>query len=402
MKLVIQTHNTTKVSRIREYELGSTINRIKSNYHGHELTPLKHESFRFKLDKGIIVIYKDNKVIRSKNTWYEVRCLAKLAHVLNTKFFHSYKIKLDDGQETEIDGLCIEDKQVMVEIKRAIITQDWINYYESKCKKLNMRECLVIAPLYEKKIKIPPNIRTFLFKPDNESLMTYYKEKFMIPLWFKSYLPSRHIRILFNNGRWIGMRRQLTNTAKHTINSKFLLELNRLVKHGRFPIKIYYSLSPMLMPVEEYYGKGRPLPRVLAAIDVDADAHQHIIGSEGYCLECFKNSEKKAEIIAEKLDGLGWKYKKLFSGSKGFHYYLMNDKKNIVEEIPSKEFLNLILTLKDNSGVCLTDNKNFRSKEGTFDLHRIFKLPYSVDNSTGILVKEKLERISYKDTIIEL
>jgi hypothetical protein len=69
--------------------------------------------------------------------------------------------------------------------------------------------------------------------------------------------------------------------------------------------------------------------------------------------------------------------------------------------MPSKNFLSLILSLKDSSGVNLTDNKNFRSKDGSFDLHRIFKLPCSIDCSSGILVKENLERLDFKDKIIE-
>jgi hypothetical protein len=220
-------------------------------------------------------------------------------------------------------------------------------------------------------------------------------------LIIESFIPSRDVRILSNNGKWFGLRRQLTETAKHTLESKFVLELKRFIKYGIIPIKIYYSLSPMLMPVEEYYGKGRPLPRVLAAIDVDADAHQHIIGSEGFCLECLKNSEKKSKIIAEKLTNLGWNSIKIYSGSKGFHFYLMNEEDKIIEEMPSKNFLSLILSLKDSSGVNLTDNKNFRSKDGSFDLHRIFKLPCSIDCSSGILVKENLERLDFKDKIIE-
>ena len=65
------------------------------------------------------------------------------------------------------------------------------------------------------------------------------------------------------------------------------------------------------------------------------------------------------------------------------------------------DFLELINTLKSDSGEFLTDNINFRANDNSFDLHRIFKLPYTVDASTGLLVKEKLEQLNFNDIILE-
>ena len=62
----------------------------------------------------------------------------------------------------------------------------------------------------------------------------------------------------------------------------------------------------------------------------------------------------------------------------------------------------ILTLLKDENNISLTDNNNFKSKNGSFDLHRIFKLPNSIDAVTGIRVVEKLERLDFKDQISEI
>jgi hypothetical protein len=400
MKLVIQTQSATHIRNIKEFQLKNTIENIKINFKGKVETPLNNEYFRFKLQKGAVIIYKNKGILRKNNTWYEVRALTLLSKILKTSYYHQLKLKFPNGQETEIDGLNTESNKEMVEVKRSIINQDWINYYESKRKKLNMKECLIVAPVFEENIKIPNHISCFKFKPDLETSQDYYSNEFFIASWIKSYISSRHIRVFLNCGRWIGLNRKLTQTAKHTQESKLSLFLNNLAKKGKYPIKIYYSLAPMLMPVEEYNGKGRPLPRVIAAIDVDSDPHQHIIGKDGYCEECINNAKEKSRLITERLISLGEKFITLYSGSKGFHFYLLDeDNDNTVKELPEIEFRGLINSLKDNSGNPLTDTINFNSKEGIFDLHRIFKMPNSIDNATGLKVKSNLEKIEHKDII---
>ncbi|MFX1390020.1 MAG: hypothetical protein ACFE9Z_08165 [Promethearchaeota archaeon] len=400
MKLVIQTQTATQVRNLKEFQLKNTIDNIKLNFKGRVETPLNNELFRYKLQKGAVIIYKNKGIIRKKNTWYEIRVLTLLSKILKTSYYHQLKLELPNGQETEIDGLNTEINKEMVEIKRSIINQDWINYYESKRKKLNMKDCLVVAPVFEENIKIPNHISCFKFMPDLETSQNYYSSEFFIPSWIKSYISSRHIRVFLNTGRWVGLNRKLTQTAKHTPESKLSLFLNNLAKRSKYPIKIYYSLAPMLMPVEEYNGKGRPLSRVIAALDVDSDPHQHIIGKEGYCLECLNNAKAKSNLISERLISLGEKYITLYSGSKGFHIYLLDEDNNdIVKELPELEFRGLINLLKDNSGKPLTDTVNFNSKEGIFDLHRIFKMPNSIDYATGLKVKKNFEKIEHKDKI---
>ena len=403
MKLVIQNNDQTLVRSVKEYELNIVINHIKTTFTGYEIKPLIYEVFRYKLEKGVAIIYKDNKRLRTKNDWFEARALACLSKLNHNSFYHQIKLKRSDGHETEIDGLDIETRTIMVEIKRAVINQEWIDYYEKKRKLLKMRNCIVIASSFKDNLKIPSNIQCYIFKPEMDSLLNYYNKEFEIPKWIKPYIPSRHIRILLNNGRWIGLKRKLTNTAKHTLESKSLLFINSLARREKFPIKIYYSLSPMLMPVEEYFGKGRPLLRTLAVFDVDSESHQHIIGEEGYCLECLKSSKYKAAIVSEKLSELGEKFYKLYSGNKGFHFYLIDEKNGeTIKEIPVQILEEFLILLKDEKEKNLVDNVNFRSKDGSYDLHRIFKLPHSVDNSTGLLVKERFEKLNFNDTLQEI
>lgn len=401
MKLVIQQNGKANVENIEEYELKKVINNIKSNYDGYEQPLLPSEIFRFKIGNGVIIIYEDNKKLRTKNIWYEIKALGHLSRFYKTNFYHSYIIKMDLHQKIEIDGLDNEDKKIMVEVKYTQITQEWIDYYELKRKKLRMNICIIVAPLFTEELLIPKDIYCYWFNPDISGLYSYYFKKFSFPDWFKQRVPSRHLRILLNNGKWVGINRKLTKTAKHTPKSKLLLFLNFTNLKRKFPIKIYYSLSPMLMPVEEYYGKGRPLNRTLAAFDVDSDNHRHIINEEGYCFKCLKSSKFKVKIVKEILNDLGFKIKIIYSGFKGFHVYIINEERSIVEEMEIKDFENILkkITNKDKN---LVDNVNFRAKNNTYDLHRIFKLPNSVDFSTNILLRENFKQLNVNENLIPL
>lgn len=399
MKLVIQYSGNVKVKNIKEYEIKKYIKIIKSAHNGKEVSPLKYEIFRYKFKNGTAIIYKDNKKLRTRNIWYEIRALCSLSQILQTPFYHQIKFKGKNGLETEIDGLDVNLKEIMVEIKYSIINQKWIDYYAKKRQTLGLKNCIIIAPKFNESLKIPPNISCYRFLPDIDALIAYYNNDFNIPFWIKPYISSRHVRILLNNGRWIGIKRKLTYTAKHTPESKLKLFINYLLRINNFPVKIYYSLSPMLIPVEEYYGKGRPLPLTLAAFDVDSDPHQHIIGKEGYCLKCLENSNRKANTISEIFLNLGLTYKRVYSGSKGYHFYILDDKNDKAKELSIYDFDKYLQLFRANQNEELIDNFNFRAKDGTYDLHRIFKLPHSIDFSTGIIVQEKFRKIKFKDTI---
>lgn len=402
MKLVIQSHSHTMTEHVHEWQLESIKQQIRQNYPGMEKPPLPFELFRYKTSSGVIIIYKSNRTLRSKNAWYEVRALTALSKELSMEFIQNLRFPYGDS-ETEVDGVDCEEGAIMVEIKRVEINQEWIDFYEKKRSILKMKACLIIAPLYQEDLRIPKTIECYIFHIDTDATKSYYLEKFRIPDWLSSLMASRHIRALFPNGRWKGLRRQLTATAKHTPTTKLQLFIKNLARRELLPVKLYYSLAEMLMPVDEYYGKGRPLDKIITALDIDADPHSHIIGKSGYCEQCLEKSREKAELVENYLEEHGFNFKRLFSGSKGFHFYLFSDDAYQNPLIMNRsEFAELISSMVSKDGNPLSDNANFCDKDGKFDLHRIFKLPASIDCSNGVVVAEKFTKLSLKDKLREL
>jgi hypothetical protein len=402
MKLVIQSQNSTQVRRLEEKELESTIEQIKRSVKGSVVPPKSYEKFRYRLEKGVIVIYGDNRVQRAQNFWFEMRALACIAQEWGMKFTYGAKMRFPNDQETEVDGIDTDTGQIMVEVKRAIITQEWVAYYEHKRERLGMRECWVVAPLFDRSIHFPPTVRGFIFEPDLKTLTEYYRERFAVPTWIEPFLPTRHIRILLGSGRWQGIQRQLTYTAKHTPTTKLALILQNLFLQRKDPVRIYYSLAPMVRPIAEFFAKGLPLPKAIAAFDVDANHKQHVIGPEGYCIECLAQAENKANLVAQQLSAMGEKFQRVYSGAKGFHFYLVEEKPEIfVKELRFDQINQYCMSLTDPAGVPLLDNVNFRSNAG-FDAHRIFKMPNTVDSATGLIVQADLEKIRFNDKLTEI
>ncbi len=403
MKLVIQSHAGTTVRMLRECDLEPTIAGIKEQGTGHIVSPLANEIFRYRTENGVTVIYGDNRILRAKNFWFEIRALRALSIATGEQFFHGKRLQFNNGLETEVDGIDVATGRTMVEVKRTTITQDWVDFYEHKQQRLGMRECWVVASAFEKSLSIPSSLRCYAFEADDATLMAYYHEHFRLPDWIETLVPPRHVRILLGNGRWFGIKRKLTRTAKHTPTSKLALALDNLYRIQKLPVRVYYSLAPMVRPVAEYQGKGYPFARVLAAFDVDAGHKDHIIGREGYCTQCFKEAESKAVTIANQLTALGHKFLRVFSGAKGFHFYLLHeglDQGQLAREISLEEMEQLSHQLTNNEGTPLTDNPNFRAKAG-FDVHRIFKLPATVDASTGIMVQENFRQLQFHDVLTD-
>jgi len=201
MKLIIQKKNFCVTKNLKDYQYESEVKKILSKYIGYPQRPHLNELFRFKIPQGVIIIYKSNKLNKSKNSWYEIRALSTLSKKLNIAFYHQYKIKDNRGQISEIDGLDLITKIKMVEIKRAKINQEWIDYYEKKRLKLNIKECYIIAPFFDNNLIIPNKINLFKFKTDFESIIDYYNNQFSIPIWLSPYVSSRHFKIFLNNSR---------------------------------------------------------------------------------------------------------------------------------------------------------------------------------------------------------
>lgn len=402
VKLVIQTPGDTKVQDLPEYQLEETIQRIVSAGEGSRVPPLPHEVFRYKLPKGAVVIYGDNKRARTRNFWYEVRGLRALARWSGTAYRHSCTREFPNGLRTEVDGVDVATGTTMVELKQAKITQRWIDYYDHKRARLGFRACHVVAPAFSARLDVPPAVRCFNFAPDVATLMRYYAEQFAIPAWFAPLVPARHVRVLLDTGRWHGIRRKLTTTPKRTGAGKIALALHRLAERHKHPVRLYYSLSPMVRPVAEFQGRGYPLERAVAAFDVDADHKHHVIGPEGYCVACLEDATRKATELAEQLTARGYAFRRVHSGAKGFHFYLVDeDAGGHALEHPHRDLESLARELRDARGRPLTDNVNFRGGDGGFDAHRIFKLPGTVDAVTGVRVAPELDQLPFDEAVHE-
>ncbi len=403
MKLVIQSPAGTSVRMLRECDLEPTIANLKGQDTGYIMPPLANEIFRYRTGNGVAVIYGDNRIHRAKNFWFEIRALHALAIATGDQFYHGKKLRFENGLETEVDGIDVATGRTMVEVKRTTIPQEWIDFYEQKRQRLGMRECWVVASAFEKPLNIPTAFHCYAFTPDDATLMEHYNKELHLPEWIENLVPPRHVRILLGNGRWHGIKRKLTRTAKHTPTSKLVLALNNLHNVQKLPVRVYYSLAPMVRPVAEYQGRGYPFTRTLAAFDVDAGHKDHVIGREGYCIQCMHEAETKAAAVASQLSQMGYKFLRVYSGAKGFHFYLLNEgleKGQQAQEISLEAMEQLSSQLANKEGVPLTDNPNFRAKAG-FDTHRIFKLPATVDASTGVVVQESFKQLQFRDVLTD-
>ena len=393
MRLVIQQSRNTISKYIEEKDFAEVIKWIKHNYDGHEEKPRRYELFRYVLKEGgIAVIYRDNRKIRTRNTWVEIRALSLLSELVDLAFEHSVKLETSSGN-IEIDGVNW-NTETMVEVKYQNITQDWINYYYSKMKKLGFDTGYIVARSFDNDLKVPSNIKLYKLELDFKTPLEYYTTRFRFPEWIRAHISSRHIRFLLSNGRWTGIRKKITETAKYSLEDKFLSQLMFVSRYGEIPIKIYYSMARMVNPVSEYAGKGYPMPYLLLVFDVDAPITHFIIDKKGFCESCLEISKNIANVVQEKLTALGYETKRLYSGVKGFHVYGLKDKE--VVEVKPDEMMQLSKDLQE-----FVDNVNFRSSLG-FDVHRIIKLPNSVDLTTGIIVKETFERLKLRDSLIPL
>ncbi len=389
MKLLIQTPEGTIVNLIKEYELGKTIQCIKTNYLGTEVNPLKYELFRYKLPKGVVVIFKDNRVLRTRNEWFEYRALAALAREYGA-FKHGVLLK-KNGYQTEVDGVSLEEN-LLVEIKRDFINQGWIDFYSSKLKKLGYKILFLVAPAFKKDLIVPSDIKLIKFRPDWRSIHSYYQH-YKFPTWIREKIAPRHFRFLLPNGRWKGAKRKFSKTAKHTPESKFY----QAIKWLKFwtPVKIYYTMSRMVNPPREYFGRGYPLPHLLAVFDIDADSHTHIIGPQGFCQRCITEASEKRKFAEEILTNEGYQFKTIFSGKKGFHIYIFEEDE--AKEVNPGEFFQIMEKIK-----AFTDSISFRDKNNQFDIHRIIKVPNTIDASTGMIVNTGIKKLNLNDQLIFL
>jgi len=391
MKLVIQTPEKTISKSIEDKDLDRTIQWIKTNFQGQEVSKGKYEHFRYALTKGgAIVIYKDNKTLRTRNTWIELRALAALSKILKIPFEHSIQLRINDWN-TEIDGVN-KDLEIMVEVKYQTIDHEWIEFYTRKMKKSGFKELYIIGKDFTCH-SVPNNVHLFKFNIDFATPLKYYMNDFYFPKWIREHIQKRHIRFLLPNGRWTGIKKLISDTSKYSMEDKFRKQIIQSSKRNEVPVKIYYSMARMVNPVSEFHGKGYPLPYLILVFDVDSPMKK-IIDETGYCRKCIEFVEPIAKEVEERLQDEGFQTLRLFSGLKGFHVYGL--KENKVAEITPDLMFSLSYELKD-----LVDNIHFKGKLG-FDVHRIIKLPNSIDLSTGILVSREFRKAELKDNLEEI
>lgn len=395
MRLVVQIDKTIISQEFEEKDLENILTWIMNEFNCEPRSLKPHELFRFKLKpKGVAIIYRDNRKIRSRNTWFELRALQALSKFLNLNFYHSVQYSFKSQYITEVDGVS-QDRTVMVEVKYTQINQDWINFYIKKKTSLGFDRLIVIAPSFASNLSFPDDVQLFKLEIDWETPRGYYK-KLQLPKWTERLLPKRHVRFFLYNGTWTGNRRKLTKTAKYTPTEKLKKELLDISHKYKIPVKIYYTLARMVNPVSEYFGSGYPMPYLAMVFDVDSQDRQYLVTPNGIVFNDYNKTLENAKLIAEFLESEGYYPKILYSGLKGFHVYGFSDE-NIIAEISPKEMDKLSRKIGT-----LSDNIHFKSKQG-FDLHRIIKLPYSADLSTGTLVvpiNEKNKRLEMADKLI--
>ncbi len=354
-------------------------------------TKAPYELFRGKTKKAeLVIVYKPNRKQRSRNSWYENRALMLLAKQnkwIIRKNVWTYK----DGLPTEIDGQPINHEEVVIEVKRQIISQRSLDFLWEKAKATGAEKLIIVASGYKKTLKCRGNIECYIFEEDHATLQQYYTTECEIPEEMTPFLSRRHHRFLLTNGHWFPQRRRYTITAKWTYKQRLLRDITHLFRRKIPPVKIYYSLSRMINPLGEFQGKGYPTDLIMTAFDVDA-AHigEHLVNEKGICPLCVKDSKEKLKRLEKRLSNLGYRFTYFFSGSKGYHVYLLNTDGNFYESPPS--FLKeMTLELEG-----LVDN--FLSKKTKlFDKHRIFKVPGTVDASTGVIVSRNFKKIKFND-----
>lgn len=346
----------------------------------------------------VLVVYRDNRVLRSRNAWFEHRALAQLANELRTSVRHNIPGTLSRNGHTlptDVDGE-LADSTAAVEVKYATMTKKTLDFLNLKRQELGYDHLHVIAPRYSDDLQTnPTNVSLWKLEVDFSGLWDYYNG-FKIPEWFRPVLGPRHVRFLLSNGTWKGITRRIADTSKSSAEDKLGQQMVRLRgRNNQFPVKIYYSLARATDPLGEFRGRGVMTAPVVMGFDFDSAKHQHIFTPGRGCELCLSPDVwEQAEMVGERLTEQGHYYVQCFSGSKGFHFYLLDDE----GKVRQTRDLNTITNIIDSFG-CFDD---FRSKDGVWDMHRIFKIPGTVDATTGykvVDVSSKDPKLPFKDRL---
>lgn len=391
MRVVIQFKGFSISFKITEKDLDFIIEYLRDLYDGVDVEPLSQELFRRKIPKGAVIVFKKNKRERTRSEWLEYRALLSLSKLLNIDFLHSVQFWVD-GIQREVDGVNPEEK-IMVEVHWSTLDAGWLKYYLKKKRLLGFKKCIIVAKDIDPSLRLSrDDVEIYTFRLDTQSIVRHYRKDLSFPPWIRDLLGKRHIRILTNKGVWVGLRRRLSRTPRYSPEKKLSIELTKMMRKGKYPIKIYYSQARMVNPVAEFRGRGRPIPILIGVVDIDADKDV-FIGWKNYLEKLYSVLRDKIEFAEETLRNLSFHTKLFFSGKKGFHIYFFRD--------GNPEFgVKMLKRIYDLLGD-VADNITFRNRKGEYDLHRIIKLPGTIDQTTGYTIAEKPIRIP-NDEIVKM
>ena len=111
---------------------------------------------------------------------------------------------------------------------------------------------------------------------------------------------------------------------------------------------------------------------------------------------CYFEMELYSKIIEQKMKKYGFKYRKYFSGKKGFHYYLDLDKPVRLERARKvlRLFIDRFFSLNTSCGrIHIIDTKS------SGDISRIIRIPYTIHPETGFFCYRVNEKLKFSEMI---
>jgi len=111
---------------------------------------------------------------------------------------------------------------------------------------------------------------------------------------------------------------------------------------------------------------------------------------------CIKEMLLFAELLEKKMKKFGFKYRKYFSGRRGFHYYLDLERPVKLERARKvlREFINKFFSFPTAFGrVHIIDTKT------SGDIARIIRIPYTIHPDTGFFCYRVIDKLRFRDMI---
>jgi|GEM_PF-7090233 len=228
---------------------------------------------------------------------------------------------------------------------------------------------------------------------DNHTIKKFY-EKYTFPEWFKPFVGMRHFRFMLNSQRFAFQTRRYNDSSKHSADEKICHDMRNA--YGGIA-KVYFSLFRCLDSKLEQQGKGNMIDLGLLTFDLDVK-HEgpHLIDEKGLCCLCLDKMKESWEELRSRLYELKQPVEKVvFSGTKGLHVHAL-------KEMHQQDFVDIIADI--NAEKELVDDFTYDYQgEKRFDMHRIFKVPGTIDSTTACVVDESWEeprRVGVRDKVV--